>query len=91
MRASQIVNHQSQIHKSFSAPPSPGFIRVSKCCKRLVVSAAFLFGELAGAFVQLRGHLGGFFGGTAERDQDFGEFGNFHGKIQPRMNTDKHG
>jgi hypothetical protein len=27
----------------------------------------------------LRGHLGGFFGGTAERGEDLGKFGNFHG------------
>jgi hypothetical protein len=44
-----------------------------------LVSAAFLFGKLAGALVQLRGHFGGFFGRTAEHGQRFGKFGNFHG------------
>jgi hypothetical protein len=36
----------------------------------------------------LRGHLGGFPGGTAERDEDFCEFGNFHSK---NLTTDGHG
>ena len=53
-----------------------------------LVGAAFLSGELAGAFVQLRGHFGGFFSGTAERDEDFGEFGYFHGT---NLTTDSHG
>jgi hypothetical protein len=26
----------------------------------------------------LRGHFGGFFGGTAEGNQNLGEFGDFH-------------
>jgi len=47
--------------------------------ERVIVRTAFLFGKLAGAFVQLRSHDGGFTGGTTEGDQDFGEFGNFHG------------
>ncbi len=52
------------------------------------VSAAFLFGQLLRALVELRGHLGGFPGGTAERDEDFCEFGNFHSK---NLTTDGHG
>jgi len=48
--------------------------------QRFLVSAAFFGGELAGAFVELRGHIGGFFGGTTEGDKDLGELGNFHGE-----------
>ena len=44
------------------------------------VRTSFFGGELAGAFVELRGHLGGFFRRTTERDEDFGQFRNFHGK-----------
>ena len=47
--------------------------------QRFLVSAALFGGELAGAFVELRGHPGGFFGGTAEGDEDLGELGDFHG------------
>ncbi len=43
------------------------------------VGAVFLGGELAGAFVELRGHFGGFFGRTTEHNENFGNFGNFHG------------
>ena len=43
-----------------------------------LVAAAFFGGELAGAFVELRGHLGGFRGGTAEGDEDLGKLGDFH-------------
>jgi hypothetical protein len=34
----------------------------------------------------LRGHVGGFFGRTAEGDKDFCEFGNFHGSNLGRIN-----
>jgi len=44
-----------------------------------LVAAAFFGGKLAGALVKLRGHVGGFFRRAAERDEDLGEFGNFHG------------
>ena len=44
-----------------------------------LVAAVFFGGELAGALVELRGHLGGFFRRTAEHDEDLGELGNFHG------------
>jgi len=37
-----------------------------------------LFGKLAGTFVQLRGHLGGFPDGTTEASEDLGKFRNFH-------------
>jgi hypothetical protein len=47
--------------------------------QRVVVAAIFFSGQLFGALVQLRGHVGGFFGGTAKRDEDLGELGNFHG------------
>ena len=50
------------------------------------VSAVFLFGQLFRALVQLRGHVGGFFGRTAEGDKDFCEFGNFHGSNLGRIN-----
>ena len=43
-----------------------------------LVVAAFFGGELAGAFVELRGHLDGFRGGTAEGDEDLGKLGDFH-------------
>lgn len=33
-----------------------------------------------GAFVELRGHLGGFPGGTAEGDEDLGKLGKVHEK-----------
>jgi len=46
-----------------------------------LIAAAFFSGELAGAFVELRGHLGGFFRRTTERDEDLGKLGNFHGNI----------
>ena len=49
--------------------------------ERFLVAAAFFGGELAGALVQLRGHRDGFFRRTAERDEDLGKVGNFHGKI----------
>ena len=47
--------------------------------QRFLVTAAFFGGELAGALIELRGHLGGFFRRTAEHDEDLGELGNFHG------------
>jgi len=43
-----------------------------------LVTASLLGGELAGALVELRGHLRGFFSGTAEGDQNLGQFGDFH-------------
>ena len=46
--------------------------------QRVLVAAALFGGKLSGAFVQLRGHLRGFFSGTTERDKDLGELGNFH-------------
>ena len=45
-----------------------------------------MFGQLTGAFVQLRGHLAGFFGRTAERNQSFGNFGDFHSTDLDRIN-----
>jgi len=47
--------------------------------QRFLITAVFFGGELAGAFVELRGHLGGFFRRTAEGDEDLGKLGNFHG------------
>ena len=44
----------------------------------LVVAAALLGGELVGALVELRGHLGGFLRRTAEGDEDLGELREFH-------------
>ena len=64
--------------RHFPCAAQPCFISVSRCLQRFLVAAAFFGGELAGALVQLRGHLGGFFRRTAERDEDLGEFGNFH-------------
>ena len=51
----------------------------------IVVRATFLFSKLVRALVQLRGHLGGFFGGTAQRHQSFGKFGDFHVTLWPRL------
>jgi hypothetical protein len=48
--------------------------------QRFLVVAAFLGGKLAGAFVELRGHLGGFLGGTAEGNEDLGKLRDFHGE-----------
>ncbi len=47
--------------------------------QRFLIAVAFFGGELAGALVELCGHVGGFFRRAAERGEDFGEFGNFHG------------
>ena len=47
--------------------------------ERFFVSAVFFGGKLAGAFIKLRGHVGGFFRRAAEGDEDFGKLGNFHG------------
>ena len=44
-----------------------------------LVTAIFFGGKLAGALVKLRGHLGRFFGGAAESDENFGQIGKFHG------------
>ena|ERR1035438_778619 len=66
--------------------------QTNQMCQHLVVAAAFFGGKLAGAFVQLRSHLGGFFRRTAEGDQDLGQFGDFHKTISHRlkpMHTDK--
>ena len=52
------------------------------------VRTALLGGQLVRALVLLRGHLTGFPGGTAERGEDLGKFGNFHKNIQPQMGTD---
>ena len=49
----------------------------------LVVGPVFLGGELAGALVELRGHVGGFFRRTTERNEDLGELGEFHNGNQP--------
>ena len=57
------------------------FHQVEQMCKGFVVGTAFFGGELAGAFVELRGHVSGFLRRTAERDEDLGKVGNFHGKI----------
>ncbi len=48
--------------------------------QRFLVAAAFFSGKLAGAFVELRGHLGGFLGGTAEGNEDLGKLRGFHGE-----------
>ncbi len=44
----------------------------------LLVGAAFFGSKLMGALVELRGHLDGFFRGTAEGDKDLGELCDFH-------------
>ena len=47
-----------------------------------LVTAAFFGGQLPGALVELRGHCGGFFRRTTERDEDLGELCYFHREIQ---------
>ena len=44
----------------------------------LFVGAAFLSGKLPGAFVELRGHLGGFFRRTTKGPERGGELFDFH-------------
>ena len=44
-----------------------------------LITTAFFGGELFGALVELRGHVGGFFRRTTEGDEDLGKLGNFHG------------
>src|SRR5580692_9245297 len=46
-----------------------------------LVGAALGGGELMGAFVQLRSHVGGLLRRTAEGHEDAGEFGEFHGSL----------
>ena len=45
------------------------------------ITAALFGRKLARAFVELRGHPGGFFRRAAERDEDLGELRDFHRKI----------
>jgi hypothetical protein len=52
--------------------------QVQQMLQGFLVAASLLGGELAGALVELRGHFGGFFGGTAEGNQNLGQFGDFH-------------
>ena len=56
--------------------------------QRFLVAAAFFRRELPGTLVQLRRHVGGFFSGTTERDENLGEVGNFH---KTKLTTDGHG
>jgi hypothetical protein len=35
----------------------------------------------------LRGHVGGFIGGTTKHNEEFGEFGNFHTAFLPQTNA----
>ena len=65
--------------------------QVEQMLQGFLVTAALLPGQLVRALVQLRSHFTGFPGGTAERGEDLGKFGNFHRNIQPRMLTDKRG
>jgi hypothetical protein len=46
--------------------------------QRFLVAAIFFGGQLFGAFVQLRSHVGGFFRRATEGDEDLGEMGDFH-------------
>jgi hypothetical protein len=55
------------------------FHELEQVHERLIIGVIFIGGQLAGALVQLRGHLRGFFRRTTEHDQNFGDFRNFHG------------
>src|ERR1035437_2693799 len=74
------VNRKSKIEnsKSFSLRGPTLFHQGQQMLERFLVTAVFFGGELAGAFVELRGHLGGFFRRTAEGDEDLGKLENFH-------------
>jgi hypothetical protein len=48
------------------------FHQLEQVRERVVVSAAFLFGKLARALVQLRSHLSGLVRRTAEGNKDLG-------------------
>ena len=78
--AASYVNRKSSIvnSKPFSLRRPALLHQRQQMLQRFFVGAALLFGELAGALVQLRGHVGGFFRRTAERDEDLGQFRNFH-------------
>ena len=47
--------------------------------QRFFVRPVLLGGKLAGTLVELRGHVGGFLRRAAERDEDLGKLGKFHG------------
>jgi hypothetical protein len=47
----------------------------------LFVGLVLFGGELTGTFIKLRGHVQGLVRRTAERDENFGEFGNFHATV----------
>lgn len=47
-------------------------------CQCVFVAAIFFGGELARAFIELRGHLDRFVGSAADRDQNVCEFSDFH-------------
>ena len=76
-------NSPFEIRDSLFALRRPAlFHQREQVLKRFFVSATFFDGELAGALVQLLGHLGGFIRRTAECDQNLGELRNFHRKIE---------
>ncbi len=47
--------------------------------QRFLVTASFFGGKLAGTLVELRGHVGRFFGRASKGHKDLGELRNFHG------------
>ena len=73
-RKSQIVNSNSFF---FRGPPLSH--QLQQMLKRFIVRAVLFRRQLLRAFVQLRRHLGGFFLRAAQRYQNSGEFGDFHG------------
>ena len=81
LQGSMRVNRKSHIvnSKSFPRGRPALFHQREQVPQRLLIITTFRGGQLAGAFVQLRGHLRGFFRRTAEGDQSLGELGNFHG------------
>lgn len=50
----------------------------------VLIAAAFFGGELVGTLVELRGHVGGFFGWAAEGDEHLGKLRNIHSEIFTR-------
>jgi hypothetical protein len=74
-RISQIVNSKPLFLGRPTLPHERN--QVFQC---LFVRTIFFRGQLAGALVELRGHFGGFFRRTTERDENLGELGNVHGE-----------
>ncbi len=61
----------SIFHLLFGCRPAL-FHQGEQMLQGVLIAAALFSGELAGTFVELRGHLSGFFGRTTEGDENLG-------------------